>query len=135
MVCTKCERLAKSTALATPGVKRKSEIYHGSSASTSASGKDKKPSATLGQNGIGKVLHLNIYERKESDANTWQSKLLSKAARNPYATYSSSCTTCKTKVDQGKTYCHKCAYKANGEHPLTWAGREVLTGDSMCWLW
>ncbi|MAD81571.1 MAG: hypothetical protein CL912_01280 [Deltaproteobacteria bacterium] len=43
-----------------------------------------------------------------------QSKLLSKAARNPYATYASSCTTCKQKVDQGRTYCHKCAYKANG---------------------
>merc|ERR1711964_719151 len=51
--------------------------------------------ATLGNNGIGK------------------SKLLSKAARNPYATYASSCTTCKQKVDQGRTYCHKCAYKAN----------------------
>ncbi|XMA20884.1 hypothetical protein WAI453_013675 [Rhynchosporium graminicola] len=63
--------------------------------SSSKSGDTTKISATLGNNGIGK------------------SKLLSKAARNPYATYSSSCTTCKTKVDQGRTYCHKCAYKAN----------------------
>ena len=44
-----------------------------------------------------------------------QSKLLSKAAQNPYAQYSSTCTRCKTKVSQGHTYCHKCAYKADCE--------------------
>ncbi|CAL3968603.1 hypothetical protein PZA11_004632 [Diplocarpon coronariae] len=95
MVCAKCTKIAKSTTLATPGVKKKSEIYYGSPAASSKSGDKTKTSATLGQNGIGK------------------SKLLSKAARNPYAIYSSSCSTCKTKVDQGRTYCHKCAYKAN----------------------
>ncbi|KAH8589265.1 microtubule-associated protein CRIPT-domain-containing protein [Bisporella sp. PMI_857] len=98
MVCTKCQKLSKGTTLATPGVKKKSEIYLGSpasSSSTTKSGDKTKTSATLGNNGIGK------------------SKLLSKSARNPYASYSSSCTTCKTKIDQGRTYCQKCAYKAN----------------------
>lgn len=41
-----------------------------------------------------------------------QSKLLSKAAKNPYAQYSSSCSKCKTKVGQGFTYCQRCAYTA-----------------------
>jgi hypothetical protein len=50
MVCAKCQKLNKTT-LATPGVKKKSEMYYGSAASSSG---DKK-SATLGQNGISKV--------------------------------------------------------------------------------
>ncbi|KAH9214685.1 microtubule-associated protein CRIPT-domain-containing protein [Leptodontidium sp. 2 PMI_412] len=96
MVCVKCQKISKSTTLATPGVKKKSDMYYGSPAGSSSKSGDKtKTSATLGNNGIGK------------------SKLLSKAARNSYATYSSSCTTCKTKIDQGRTYCQKCAYKTN----------------------
>ncbi|KAG8166243.1 hypothetical protein KVR01_004795 [Diaporthe batatas] len=63
MVCSKCLKLSKGTTLATPGVKKKSEMYHGSPASSSSK------SATLGQTGIGK------------------SKLLSKNAKNPYAQY------------------------------------------------
>ncbi|KAK4456129.1 microtubule-associated protein CRIPT-domain-containing protein [Podospora aff. communis PSN243] len=90
MVCAKCQKLNKTT-LATPRVKKKSEMYYGSAASSSG---DKK-SATLGQNGISK------------------SKLLSKAAKNPYAQYSSSCTRCKTKVSQGHSLCQTCAYKAD----------------------
>ncbi|KAH8801507.1 microtubule-associated protein CRIPT-domain-containing protein [Xylogone sp. PMI_703] len=94
MVCAKCQKIMKTTTLATPGVKKKSEIYYGSPASSSS--KDSgKPSATLGNNGVTK------------------SKLLSKSARNPYAAYSSSCSTCKTKVDQGHKYCQRCAYQAN----------------------
>ncbi|PSR76284.1 microtubule-associated protein [Coniella lustricola] len=89
MVCAKCQKLTKGTTLATPGVKKKSEIYHGSSAASSSK------SATQGQSGIGK------------------SKLLSKSAKNPYAQYSSSCTKCKTKISQGHTYCNKCAYQAD----------------------
>ena len=59
MVCTKCSKLTKSTTLATPGVKKKSEIYFGSvAASSSKSGDKTKTSATLGQNGIGKVSSL-----------------------------------------------------------------------------
>ena len=57
MVCGKCQRLSKATMLATPGVKKKSEIYFGSSTSSSSSksGDKTKASATLGNNGIGKV--------------------------------------------------------------------------------
>ncbi|KAA6414049.1 MAG: hypothetical protein FRX48_02411 [Lasallia pustulata] len=96
MVCTKCQNLSQKTHPATPTVKRKSDLYHGSPASTSAVRSDKtKPSATLGHNGIGK------------------SKLLSKSAQNPYAAYSSSCSTCKTKTEQGRKFCQRCAYKAN----------------------
>ncbi|EOO02737.1 putative cript family protein [Phaeoacremonium minimum UCRPA7] len=94
MVCNKCQKLGKGTTLATPGVKKKSEMYYGSPASSSSSASGTK-SATLGQTGIGK------------------SKLLSKNAKNPYAQYSSSCTKCKTKISQGHSYCNKCAYQAN----------------------
>ncbi|PNP47565.1 hypothetical protein TGAMA5MH_01387 [Trichoderma gamsii] len=67
MVCSKCLKLTKSTKLATPEVKKKSEMYYGSPASSKASG---SKSATLGNTGVSK------------------SKLLSKAAKNPYAAYS-----------------------------------------------
>jgi putative ribosome biogenesis GTPase RsgA len=90
MVCAKCQRLQKTT-LATPGVKRKADMYYGSPASQ----KDDKSSATLGNSGIGK------------------SKLLSKSAKNPYAAYSSSCATCKKRTEQGMKFCHRCAYKSN----------------------
>ncbi|KAH6610419.1 hypothetical protein Trco_000439 [Trichoderma cornu-damae] len=92
MVCGKCLKLTKSTKLATPEVKKKSEMYHGSPATTKASGSQ---SATLGNAGVSK------------------SKLLSKAAKNPYAQYSSSCTKCKTKITQGHTFCQKCAYTSD----------------------
>ena len=96
MVCTKCQRKLAKTTLATPDVKKKSELYYGSPASSSSSKKtSSSASATTAQNGIGK------------------SKLLSKAAKNPYAAYSSSCETCKTKTDQGRKFCQRCAYKAN----------------------
>lgn len=52
MVCAKCQKLNKTT-LATPGVKKKTEMYYGSAASSSASSGTK--SATLGQTGISKV--------------------------------------------------------------------------------
>lgn len=45
MVCAKCQK--NETTLATPAVKRKSELYYGSSA--------KKTSATTGNNGVGKA--------------------------------------------------------------------------------
>ncbi|KAF7546879.1 hypothetical protein G7046_g9177 [Stylonectria norvegica] len=94
MVCAKCQKLSKGTTLATPGVKKKSDMYHGSPAGTK-SGVGATKSATIGQNGIGK------------------SKLLSKSAKNPYAAYSSSCTKCKTKIAQGHSFCHKCAYQSD----------------------
>ncbi|KAJ8068229.1 hypothetical protein OCU04_003797 [Sclerotinia nivalis] len=97
MVCAKCQKKSSSTtSLATPEVKKKNDMYFGSPAGSSSKA-GTKTSATLGNNGIGK------------------SKLLSKAARNPYATYSTTCTgkECSTKVDQGRKYCLKCSYKAN----------------------
>lgn len=52
MVCAKCQKLSKETTLATPRVKKKSEMYLGSPASSSTS---TSTSATTGQNGVGKV--------------------------------------------------------------------------------
>lgn len=53
MVCSKCQKkMGSSTMLATPGVKKKNDMYYGSPASSAS--KD-KASATLGNNGIGKV--------------------------------------------------------------------------------
>ncbi|EFY90208.1 hypothetical protein J3458_007241 [Metarhizium acridum] len=91
MVCTKCQKLSKTT-LATPDVKKKSEMYYGSPAASSSKPSGSK-STTLGQSGVVK------------------SKLLSKSAKNPYAQYSSSCTKCKAKVSQGHSLCQTCAYK------------------------
>lgn len=55
MVCTKCQKL-QTTTLATPGVKRKDEMYYGAPAGSKAANNDKsKPSATIGSTGIGKV--------------------------------------------------------------------------------
>ena len=62
MVCSKCQKLVKKTELATPGVKRKNDLYYGSPAASSTAAGDKtKPSATLGANGIGKVRTLHSH--------------------------------------------------------------------------
>lgn len=92
MVCAKCQSKLKKTSLATPDVKKKNDIYLGSGTSAAGASKGK---ATLGNTGISK------------------SKALSKSAKNPYAAYSASCEECKTKVDAGKKFCHRCAYKSN----------------------
>ncbi|KAI9786033.1 MAG: hypothetical protein M1835_003184 [Candelina submexicana] len=61
MVCAKCQKALKTTELATPGVKRKSEMYYGSPASSSKGAGDKsKTSATLGNNGVGKRLEFRV---------------------------------------------------------------------------
>ena len=52
MVCAKCQKFQKRTELATPGVKRKNDMYFGSSASNDKS----KSSSTSNASGIGKVL-------------------------------------------------------------------------------
>ena len=70
MVCAKCQKLSKSTTLATPAVKKQSEMYYGSPAGSSKSGDKTKTSATLGNNGIGKV-RFTIY-RVLSIANSSQ---------------------------------------------------------------
>ena len=54
MVCSKCQKLNKTT-LVTPGVKKKSDMYYGSAAASSSSSSGDKKSATLGQTGISKV--------------------------------------------------------------------------------
>ncbi|PYH85884.1 cript family protein [Aspergillus uvarum CBS 121591] len=104
MVCAKCQKKLKQTELATPGVKRKSEMYYGSPSTSLGSGSGSgstgrnsadKSKPTLGTTGIGK------------------SKLLSSKAKNPYAAYSSSCEMCKTKTEQGRKYCQRCAYQKN----------------------
>ena len=91
MVCASCSRKLKPTTLATSTVTRKSDTLASSGISYTS-----KPSASAsGPSGIGK------------------SKLLSKAAKNPYAAYSASCEKCHVKVSQGYKFCHKCSYKAN----------------------
>lgn len=116
MVCAKCQKLNKTT-LATPGVKKKSEMYYGSAASSSSSAAKTK-SATLGQTGISKVCIQTIKTWRcitsDYQLTRSQSKLLSKAAKNPYAQYSSACTRCKTKVSQGHALCNQCAYRTDG---------------------
>lgn len=51
-LCGKCQKRLSVTTLATPAVKKKNEMYYGSSAGTKSAS---KPSTTLGNNGIGKV--------------------------------------------------------------------------------
>ena len=58
MVCSKCQKLSKKTTLATPDVKKKSEIYYGSS--TSSKSTDKK-SAAAANAGISKVRITHPY--------------------------------------------------------------------------
>lgn len=62
MVCSKCQKKLQKTELATPGVKRKNDMYYGSATSISGagnvggrSGDKSRSSATLGNTGIGKV--------------------------------------------------------------------------------
>ena len=65
MVCAKCQKLQKSTELATPGVKRRNELYYGSPASSANGGEKNKSSATLGATGIGKVRSFYSLESSE----------------------------------------------------------------------
>ncbi|KAK2879517.1 hypothetical protein FQN49_000791 [Arthroderma sp. PD_2] len=111
MVCSKCQKKVAKTELATPAVKRKSEMYYGSHLASSGgggtSGGDSKKSATLGNTGVSK------------------NKLLSKKAQNPYAAYSSSCETCSTKTNQGWKYCQKCSYR---KHVCAMCGKSLNAG-------
>jgi hypothetical protein len=62
MVCAKCQKTIKQTELATPGVKRKSEMYYGSPAGD-------KNKATIG-GGISKVgftMLLDVYHFCNAD--------------------------------------------------------------------
>lgn len=55
MVCAKCQKRLGATALATPGVKKKTDMYYGSPAGSKTTASSKTSSATLGDNGVGKV--------------------------------------------------------------------------------
>ncbi|KAL4916603.1 PDZ-binding protein [Aspergillus aurantiobrunneus] len=107
MVCAKCQKKLKSTELATPGVKRKSEMYYGS------------PSTSLGGGGSSSggagASTATASKAKPTLGNTGVSKnkLLSSKAKNPYAAYASSCDLCKTKTEQGRKFCQRCAYQRN----------------------
>ncbi len=138
MVCSKCQKQMKKTELATPGVKHRNDMYYGSPAAGKTGSSDKsKASATLGTSGIGKVIEFDV-SGKLHDSKLigvpLQSKLLSKSAKNPYNAYSSSCSTCKTKTEQGRSYCHRCAFKANGKSCaiLHLNDASPLTTFSMC---
>ncbi|PNS18291.1 hypothetical protein CAC42_7660 [Sphaceloma murrayae] len=112
MVCAKCSRLAAKTKLATPEVKTKNTTSSSSSSSftTGSAGSSKgSSSSTLGQNGVGK------------------SKLLSKAAKNPYATYASNCGGCSRQVESGRKYCQRCAY---GKQVCAVCGKKLAGGDA-----
>ena len=110
MVCTKCQRLAAPTTLATPGVKRRSEIYHGSPASGSGIGNS---SSSLPSSRNKTSTSTTSSAAVLGNAGVSKSKLLSKAAKNPYASYGGSCRKCSGKTEQGKVLCHMCAYKSN----------------------
>ncbi|KAL4936446.1 hypothetical protein BDV06DRAFT_204988 [Aspergillus oleicola] len=109
MVCAKCQKKLKSTELATPSVKRKSEMYYGSPSTTSGSG---------GAGGVGTASKTGAGTGVGSKATLGstgvsKNKLLSSKAKNPYAAYSSSCDVCKTKTEAGRKFCQRCAYQRN----------------------
>lgn len=62
MVCGKCQKKLKKTELATPGVKRKNDMYYGSPSSTLGGGGDAKSKPTLGNTGISKVSWFAIID-------------------------------------------------------------------------
>ncbi|OJJ65221.1 hypothetical protein ASPSYDRAFT_140978 [Aspergillus sydowii CBS 593.65] len=110
MVCAKCQKKLKSTELATPSVKRKSEMYYGSPSTSLGGG----GSSGSGSGGAGSATAA-AYRSKPTLGGTGVSKnkLLSSKAKNPYAAYASSCEMCKTKTEQGRKFCQRCAYQKN----------------------
>ncbi|QSL64763.1 hypothetical protein MERGE_002065 [Pneumocystis wakefieldiae] len=83
MVCSECEK--KGISLATPSVKKKSEIYMGSEMAKIAATSERK----IGEN-----------------------KLLSNSAKKRYDPYGVGCKTCKQRTHHlGAKYCPGCAYK------------------------
>lgn len=108
MVCSKCQKTLQKTELATPAVRNKNEMYLGSPAGDKTRSKPSAASNT----GISK------------------NKLLSTKAKNPFAAYSSSCENCKTRTERGRKLCQRCAYKANGTHPLSVASQPLRFAQS-----
>ncbi|KAI9375619.1 PDZ-binding protein [Aspergillus egyptiacus] len=110
MVCAKCQKKLKATELATPGVKRKSEMYYGSPSTTLGGG------SGSGSGGAGTGTATAAASKGKSTLGSTgvsKNKLLSAKAKNPYAAYSSSCEMCKTKTETGRKYCQRCAYQKN----------------------
>ncbi|POR34040.1 Uncharacterized protein TPAR_05747 [Tolypocladium paradoxum] len=108
MVCAKCQKLIKGTTLATPEVKKKSEMYYGSSASSSSKGSGAK-STTLGHNGIGKARNRGSLQPQQASVQIGKEPICS--VLKSLTLIRSSCTKCKTKITQGHSFCHTCAYK------------------------
>jgi len=84
MPCSKCEN--KLASLATPSVKKASDLYGGVGAprSTGSSAPERK----IGEN-----------------------KMLSKPAKKRFTPYATTCGDCGLRTHQGGKYCQKCAYK------------------------
>ncbi|KAL4931914.1 cysteine-rich PDZ-binding protein [Aspergillus undulatus] len=109
MVCAKCQKKLKSTELATPGVKRKSEMYYGSPSTVSGSG----GAGGTGTSASTKGGAASAFKPTLGNTGVSKNKLLSSKAKNPYAAYSSSCDVCKTKTEAGRKFCQRCAYQRN----------------------
>jgi hypothetical protein len=62
MVCAKCQKTIKQTELATPGVKRKNEMYYGSPA-----GDKNKATLSGGISKVGFNVLLNRYLLRKAD--------------------------------------------------------------------
>jgi hypothetical protein len=62
MVCAKCQKTVKQTELATPGVKRKNEMYYGSPA-----GDKHKATLSGGISKVGFYMPLNAYLVRNAD--------------------------------------------------------------------
>ncbi|KAI5284630.1 hypothetical protein KEM55_000974, partial [Ascosphaera atra] len=99
MVCTKCAKKLQKTSLATPDVKRKSDVYLSGStsnvggASARAKEREREKARQQGNAAAGSGQGIS------------KSKLLSGKAKNPYAAYASSCKSCKTRCEVGRKYC------------------------------
>lgn len=70
MVCTKCAKKLQKTELATPAVKRKTDMYYGSPSTSLGGGAGSKsaakPSPTLGSTGVSKV-SINLFSHPVCD--------------------------------------------------------------------
>lgn len=61
MVCAKCQKSQKKTELATPGVKRKNDLYLGSPASNDKN-KSSAPSSGIGKVGCAALLVCSLVD-------------------------------------------------------------------------
>ncbi|KAG5513573.1 hypothetical protein PMAC_001005 [Pneumocystis sp. 'macacae'] len=98
MVCEKCEK--KCTFLATPSVKKKSEIYMGSEMSKLVASQERK----IGEN---KLLSTSAKKRSINEKIKDSNLIV-----NRYDPYGTGCSICKQRTHHlGAKYCPSCAYK------------------------